>query len=64
MFQIIKKSLRKFYRKVFYHTPPETIQTQKKKLPYKQVSLIKGGDLNKDKIFYVKLSKAMESCLS
>ncbi len=53
MFQIIKKSLRKFYRKVFYHTPPETIQTQKKKLPYKQVSLIKGGDLNKDKIFYV-----------
>jgi hypothetical protein len=54
MLQKFKSYLRKFYRKIFYHTPPDTIQKQKKKyLPFKQVKLINGGDLNKDKIFYV-----------
>lgn len=54
MLQKFKSYLRKFYRKIFYHTPPDTIQKQtKRKLPFKQVKLVNGGDLNEDKVFYV-----------
>ena len=49
MSQNFKNFIRKFYRKIFYHTPPETIQTQKKNLLNKQVKL--------NKIFGVDFSK-------
>lgn len=48
-----KNFLRKFARKIFYHTPPETIQVRKKNFIGKQVKLINCGDLNKEKIFYI-----------
>lgn len=53
MFQNLKSILRKYYRKISYHTSPSTIGVSSKKFIGRNVKFLVGGNSNSDKIFYV-----------
>ena len=53
MFNKIRSTLLKLYRKFFFHTPPDSNLKVRKIINGKKIQLFSGGSLNKDKTFYI-----------
>jgi hypothetical protein len=53
MYKKLKSLLKKLHRGFFFHIPPSSNLNKKKNILGRQITSFEGGNLNKDKVFYI-----------
>ena len=53
MYKKLKSLLKKLHRGFFFHIPPSSNLNKKKNILGRKITSFEGGNLNKNKVFYI-----------